>query len=197
MSPIISLEGLNTATLNFDHSYSYRALRNDGLRVVISANGGESYDDEVFNRFGEDLLSGTFTNPRTEREFQNNSVSLDSYLGESNIRIGFVSTNDNGDPIYVDNIQIFVTDPFITAENDLFPNPTVNGQFNLRFELEEREMVSFGLYDAMGHTLMQRDLPNTLNQTYTVDISNQAQGIYLVKVVGQSFSYVRRVMKGD
>ena len=97
----------------------------------------------------------------------------------------------------MDNIQVFVTDFFIGAENNVFPNPTINGRFNILFELEQRETVQIVIYDVRGNTLNEQTLPNTLNQTYEVDMSAEPQGIYLVKVVGESFSYVRRVMNGQ
>ena len=195
--PIIDLTNANNATLNFDYSYSHESQKNDGLAVLVSNDNGDSYSSTSFDNRGSELKSGVFLDARTTTEYRNISIPLDTYLGESEIRIAFVSTNDNGDPIFVDNIQVFTTDLFLDAENAIFPNPTVNGKFNVRFTLDQRELVKVALFDALGHSVLETELPNTLNQTYTFDIANQAQGVYFIQVSGESFSYVRRVLKGD
>ena len=150
-----------------------------------------------FNNSGIDLKSGVFLNERTETEFENVSISLSDYIGESEVRIAFVSTNANGDPIFVDNIQVFVTDLFLAAENQIFPNPTINGRFNIQFKLDQREDVDILLFDALGNTVFENTLPNTVNQTYTFDISSQSQGLYFIQVKGESFGYVRRILKSN
>ncbi|TRX61700.1 T9SS type A sorting domain-containing protein [Fulvivirga sp. M361] len=197
VSPALDLSDVPQADLNFDYAYSNDAGKNDGLSVFISADGGETYELTSFNRFGDDLNTVTEGAGATGPQYQNVTLSLSDYLGRENVRTAFVSTNDNGDSIYVDNIQIFITPFFINTQNNLFPNPTVNGQFNLLFDLPNKEVVTIGIYDALGHILSENSFPNTLNQTYTFDLSGQKQGIYLVKIVGQSFSNVQRVMKGN
>lgn len=195
VSPIIDLTDANQATFNFDVAYSFENGQNDELAVLISTDCGSTYFVSDFQRSGSNLQTGTFSgNPETNDLWQNISITLNEFLGEENVRIAFVSTNANGNDIFIDNIQVFVTDFFIGANSDLFPNPTVNGRFSLLFELDERETVDIKLYDVRGNTLQEQSLPNTLNQTYEVDMSSLPQGIYLVRVKGESFSYVRRVM---
>jgi len=195
VSPSVDLSQADQATLNFDYSYSHEALKNDGLAVLISADGGSTYQSTSFSNLGADLKSGTFVSGRTETEFENISISLNDFLGVSQVRIAFVSTNDNGNAIFVDNIQVFTTDFFLESDSPIFPNPTFNGRFNIQFALDQREEVNIILFDALGHSVLETTLPNTINQTYTFDIASKAQGIYLIQVRGESFGYVRRVLK--
>ncbi|MEM6524611.1 MAG: choice-of-anchor J domain-containing protein [Bacteroidota bacterium] len=195
VSPNIDLSQANQATLNFDYSYSQVNLRDDGLTVLISSDGGTNYQSTSFDEIGEDLKSVTFGSGRTE--FENISIPLDDFLGETDVRIAFVSTNDNGDAIVVDNIQVFTTDFFLESDDPIFPNPTFDGRFNLKFELDQREDVNIVLYDALGHFILETTLPNTINQTYTFNIADRAQGLYFIQVQGETFGYVRRVLKNN
>ena len=197
VSPILDFRNVAAAFLNFDLSYSNSANRLEGLSVLVSTDCGENFSESVFSRIGPNLSTG---DPLADGSlsFDNITINLQEFIGEEEVRIAFVSSNDNGDPIYLDNVQIFITNTFfVSAAQPIFPNPTLDGQFNLLFDLENRETVSVGVYDAMGHILSERELPNTLNQTYTFDLGQQRQGIYFVKVRGESFSYTRRVMKGN
>lgn len=195
--PTIDLSEVNQATLNFDYSYSHESIKNDGLAVFISRDGGASYEVTSFNRTGIDLVSGLFLTGRTETEFENVSIALTDYLGESEVRIAFVSTNDNGDPIFVDNIQVFTTDFFLESDVPIFPNPTFNGRFNVRFELDQREDVNIILFNTLGHSILEANLPNTINQTYTFNIGDRAQGLYFIQVRGETFGYVERILKSN
>lgn len=197
VSPILDFRNVEAALLNFDLSYSNSANRLEGLSILVSTDCGENFSESVFSRIGPNLSTGDPV-PGEPLPFDNITVDLQEFIGEEEVRVAFVSSNDNGDPIYLDNIQIFVTNTFfVSSAQPIFPNPTLDGQFNLLFDLEDRETVFVGLYDAMGHILSERVLPNTLNQTYTFDLGQQRQGIYIVKVRGESFSYTSRVMKGN
>ena len=197
VSPLLDFRNVEAAFLNFDLSYSNASSRLDGLSVLVSTDCGESYPRSVFSRIGRNLAT---SDPLADEPlpFDNITVDLQEFIGEENVRIAFVSNNDNGDPIYLDNIQLFITNTFfVSSPQPIFPNPTRNGRFNLLFDLESREIVSIAIYDAMGHILSEQVLPNTLNQTYTFDLGEQRQGIYFVKVRGESFSFTRRVMKDN
>lgn len=197
VSPVLDFRNVQAALLNFDLLYTNASGRFDGLSILVSTDCGENYTESVFSRIGSLLTAGEL-NPGQVVSFDNITVDLAEFIGEEEIRIAFVSNNDNGDPIYLDNIQIFVTSNFfVSSEHPIFPNPTIDGRFNLLFDLQRRELVEVAIYDAMGHILSEKRLPNTLNQTYTFNLSQQRQGIYFVKVRGESFSYVRRVMKGN
>ncbi|MEL7003518.1 MAG: choice-of-anchor J domain-containing protein, partial [Bacteroidota bacterium] len=198
VSPIIDLSGLTQASLNFDYAYSFSNEQNDGLAVLISSDCGSTYFVSDFERQGSSLGTNDFSGlPSVDQDWQNMSISLNDFVGQEDVRIAFVSTNANGNNIFIDNIQIFITEFFIGANNDLFPNPTLDNRFKLLFDLEQRETVQIRLFDTKGNALSEFTLPNTLNQTYEIDMSDRPQGIYLVQVQGESFAYTRRVMNGQ
>jgi hypothetical protein len=59
--------------------------------------------------------------------------------------------------------------------------------------LLERQPVDLRIYNLAGQLILQNTLPETLNQTYYLDLGYQSTGIYIVKVqYGNSVS-ARRI----
>jgi hypothetical protein len=197
ISPSLDFTKAATATLTFDVAYSSFEGYTDGLTLYISTDCGENFSIAGYNKIGDELATANFQGVPDASQWRLETVDLSLYLGFDEVRLAFVSTNKNGNNIYLDDIQIFVTDFIPSLENNLFPNPTVNGKFNIAFDLNKKEQVKVMIYDLSGHQLVEETLENTLNQQYTFDISNQPQGIYIVRAVGESFTLSRRVMKND
>ncbi|MEQ8474810.1 choice-of-anchor J domain-containing protein [Fulvivirga sp.] len=197
ISPSIDFTVANQATLTFDYAYSSVGGNEDGLTLYISTDCGENYFRAGFNKFGEDLTTGDFFNAPALENWQTETIDLSQYVTNDEVRLAFVSTNKNGNPIYLDNIQVYVTDVYQNIDEVIFPNPTVDGRFSIVFDLPQKEFVRLYLYDAAGHLLSTTGAQNTLNQRYEFDISHQPQGIYIVRAVGESFTLSRRVMKSN
>lgn len=195
VSPSINFSQASTAILTFDVAYSSINNPSDGLSLYISTNCGESYDFIEYNKVGIDLATGEFNGNPTNANWRKEVIDLSSLLGFQEVRLAFVSTNRNGNNIYLDDIEVYVTDFISPTENILFPNPVENGEFNIRFSLNQKEDVNVLIYDRNGRLLTTDLFPATLNQRYIFDISNQPPGIYLVKINGQSFSTTKRVFK--
>ena len=195
ISPSIDFTVANKATLTFDYAYSSVGGNQDGLTLYISTDCGENYFRAGFNKFGEDLTTGDFFNEPSTENWKTETLDLSQYISNDEVRLAFVSTNKNGNPIFLDNIQIYVTDVYQNIDEVIFPNPTVDGRFSIVFDLPKKEFVRLYLYDAAGHLLSSTPVQNTLNQRYEFDISHQPQGIYIIRAVGESFTLSRRVMK--
>lgn len=197
ISPSIDFTVASEATLTFDYAYSSIGGNEDGLTLYISTDCGESYFRAGFNKFGEDLTTGDFFNEPKAENWQRETINLNQYTSNSEVRLAFVSTNKNGNPIYLDNIQVFVTDVYQDVDEVIFPNPTIDGRFSIVFDLPKKESVRLYLYDAAGHLLSSNLANNTLNQRYEFDISHHPQGIYIIRAVGETFTLSRRVMKSQ
>ncbi|HNP19845.1 MAG TPA: choice-of-anchor J domain-containing protein [Fulvivirga sp.] len=197
ISPSLDFTQATSATLTFEVAYSGLNNPNDGLALYISTDCGENYFLGGYNKIGKELYTSDFQDTPGINDWRFETVDLSQYLGNDQLRLAFVSTNKNGADIYLDDIQIYVTDLFPTRKNDLYPNPTVDGIFNLIFDLDKKELVKIMVYDLSGHLVLSETLPNTLNQQYTFDLSGQPQGIYILRAIGESFALSRRVMKND
>ena len=131
-------------------------------------------------------------------------MNLDAYAGQSEVRIAFVFTNRNGNNIYLDNIQIFVSkDPeFSDRAIAVHPNPFYLSKqeddqeyrLMLTFSLPERGPVYIEIIDLVGRVLFSESSQNILNQTYIFSVPDLASGNYFVRVSTNTETYVERVI---
>lgn len=195
VSPVLDFSTSEEATLSFDMAYSHLEEAKDGLTIRISTDCGVTYEHVVFSKFGEELHTGTFTGaPESDTVWSRVDINMIDYIGEENIRVAFISTNSNGSNIYLDNIQVFVTEHVVSGDNVIYPNPSFDGSVNITFDLPEKETVEIILYNRKGQIIAKNTFEDTLNQTYSFNYENQAPGIYFVKVVSKSSSYVKRIV---
>ncbi|MEP2772904.1 MAG: choice-of-anchor J domain-containing protein [Fulvivirga sp.] len=197
VTPTMDFSQLQTASLNFDVAYANSANGTEQLEVLVSTDCGKTYQTVLYSKLGDELASTSLAEnfiPDSDSVWRNEEINLDFLLGETDVRIAFVSTNNNGNNLYLDDIQIYVTEHDDFDANTLFPNPSKGKPVSLTFDLDQKENVTLLVYDRAGHILIEKEFPNTLNQTYLMDLSQHPEGIYLVKVVGTSFSFVKRLM---
>ena len=50
------------------------------------------------------------------------------------------------------------------------------------FNLEERETVELRIFNSIGQLVSARTLPDILNQTYSLDLSEHGKGIYRISI---------------
>ncbi len=70
----------------------------------------------------------------------------------------------------------------------LYPNPT-NGQFQLT--IDNKQLVEIYIYDIFGRLIYQSSIFN--NQS-TIDIAQNAKGIYLVKVIQGEEIHIKKLI---
>ena len=61
------------------------------------------------------------------------------------------------------------------------PNPT-NGQLNISVNLPENEVINLAIFNTMGQEVLAVSNGKVSNGNYAVDLSNNANGIYYVKM---------------
>ncbi|MCK5101264.1 MAG: choice-of-anchor J domain-containing protein [Cyclobacteriaceae bacterium] len=195
ISPSLDFSEAMEASVFFRASYAKNQNFNDQLRVLGSKDCGVNFDD-VLEVFSSSDLSVTasedFWEPTNQKDWLTHSIDLNEYAGKQNIRLAFLSVNDFGNNLYLDDIEIFATDEdkvVKTAQNSftLYPNPTDDGLFKLSFNTSERQNVVIYIYDQMGRILMMDEYPNTLNQTYYYDLTGYRSGVYFINAKGKDF----------
>src|SRR5439155_1370629 len=117
---------------------------------------------------------------------------------KENVRIAFVATNGHGNNLYIDNIEFFM--------DDLESRNTVEGLYSVyggagtpvqvTFNLPERELVRLEVYDLLGHVVADNLLPDTLNQTYTIDFPQESVGLYIVRIQTPTTASSTKVLMG-
>ncbi|NPA34189.1 MAG: hypothetical protein GXO48_04590 [Chlorobi bacterium] len=109
-SPYIDLRNATGAVnLTFDVAYAqYNNTTNDGLKVLVSADSGQTWT-VVYNKAGNTLATvapqtGYFI-PQNNTDWRTETVDLSTYAGKM-IILRFVSINDYGNNLYIDNVSV-------------------------------------------------------------------------------------------
>ncbi len=121
ISPPLSFAGFETVELSFEHAYRRRnTASSDSLIIYISTDCGITYQ-RIFaqgeNGTGTFATAGLLTTNFTPTQDTDwciagtvgtscFNLNLNAYAGESNVIIKFESYNNNGNNMYIDNINI-------------------------------------------------------------------------------------------
>jgi len=152
-------------------------------------------------------------------EFNTEAVTdkLTIYDGNSQI-IGEFSGNILPDPIEVETDLIFMTwgtnayvnnpgwsitytidgvgvdEPIVYENLSIFPNPTT-GQLKLSFDAEKADKLQIRLTNINGQVVFDEQPGSfTGNYSNTFDLSDQAKGVYLLSIISQKGTTVRKIV---
>ncbi|MDA0196060.1 MAG: choice-of-anchor J domain-containing protein [Bacteroidetes bacterium] len=200
-SPRLDLSQLTEASIKFDVSYAYTQGYEDQLQIFVSTDCGRNFNNIIYDKRGENLsikASETEWFPASSEDWDTEIIDLTQFVGFDDVLLAFVFTNANGNNLYIDNIDFFITatPEFIDLADDpfrVYPIPT-GENFYVAFNLLLKETVSVRLIDMMGHRIFESELNGALNQTFSFDTNNLRNGIYFVQVIGDSFKGVERIV---
>ncbi len=200
-SPTLDLRNIPAAVLSFRVAHAPYVgtdgvVRQDGLLVGVSTDCGATIDAIIYEKFSTALATQppqdfAFT-PTTQDDWREEILPLNDYLGESNVQLVFIGVNDHGNNLFLDDIEFFVTeyDSLRPPESSfsIEPNPVENKQLEVEFNLPSKDEVTVVVYSARGVRVGEYVFPNTLNQTYRIDMRGRPSGVYVVRVIGQAAS---------
>ena len=200
-SPTLDLRNIPAAALSFRVAHApYEdenfPLSQDGLLVGVSTDCGATIDAIVYEKFSTQLATQPPQDfrfiPTTEDDWREEVISLNDYLGEPNVQVVFIAVNDHGNNLFLDDIEFFVTeyDSLRPPESSfsIEPNPVENNQLEVEFNLPAKDEVTVVIYSTQGARVGEYVFPNTLNQTYRIDMSGRPSGVYVLRVIGQAAS---------
>ncbi|MCE9539674.1 MAG: serine protease, partial [Bacteroidetes bacterium] len=138
-SPYLDLTSESTPiTLTFDVAYArYSATYKDSLIVSVTSDCGSNWN-RVYKK-GNTLLATAPDNTGaflpTSTQWRTESINLDSYIGQSAVKIAFENKSGWGQLLYIDNINITsgltsVPSNDFSSSFNVYPNPG-NGLFNV------------------------------------------------------------------
>jgi hypothetical protein len=197
-TPVLDFRSASTASMFFDLSYAWNGSQNDRLRILASQDCGNTYQNLTptpFDKSGLQLANAISTEswqPVATSDWQlRKYVNLSAYAGKDDIRLAFVFSNKNGNNIYLDNIEFFVSNnpQPVDIGDDLYSVYWhSNFEASVTFNLPERSSVRIDVLDVMGRSFISTTAPDILNQTFPIDIGNVAEGIYILRVqIGSEF----------
>ncbi|HEY3404426.1 MAG TPA: M43 family zinc metalloprotease [Ohtaekwangia sp.] len=202
VSPVLDLSNVTDTRMLFDLSYAYREDGEDQLKILASTDCGETYDKILFSKTGESFASGRVSStswaPLNDQQWSEESISLSSLEGNKDVRIAFVATNDNGNNVYIDNLEFFVSYPDNPVETNtlvsVYPNPAEDGEINVVLSLPERENASVEILDALGKTKFTTEIPDALNQTFPISMLTTSPGLYFLRFKTPTITQVIKFM---
>ena len=160
----------------------------DTLVVYSSIDCGTTWN-QIYKKGGDTLATAPAYNGSscflpTSANWRNEIILLPSLAGQTNVMFAFENISDWGEPIFIDNINILANGTGIAYINhspssvNVYPNPSNNVIY-----LNSPEIInSVSVTDIIGQTVISNRSVNSAQQNQ-IDISNLANGVYLVKVI--------------
>lgn len=201
--PPIDLSGSSAPELDFDIAYAQRnANSNDKLEVFVSDDCGANWSS-VFMQSGSAL---TITNPQvtaytpnTTNEWRTEMVTLTGYAKQ--VLVKFVTTSDNGNNLYLDNINLYQSSPATGIKSQLkenaivavYPNPA-SEQLNVRVNADGQQNGRISVINNLGQVMIEKSV--SLNGGVNVvklDLNGYSTGVYSVIVNTNKGTVVKKV----
>ena len=210
ISPTIDLSSLTAdddLAFTFDIAYKRRSSGNDEvLKVYVSKDCGETWalrknvdDDDL----GETVQSTSYT-PEGQGDWRTITITnvTESYF-VSNFRFKLEFTNDNGNNIFIDNINLYNAafagiedDKQNLAEWSVYPNPVAN-DFAVTINSVGNAEYNVSLFNLLGeqidviHTGVLSNGANTLNYS----MAELPKGVYVVRVESNGVVESKKIIK--
>lgn len=207
VSPVLDFSAIKEASMIFNLSYAFRSNIIDRLHILVSTDCGVNYSDTIYNVARTALARGQSSTSSwrpEDTQWQDLSFDLTKFAGQSQVRIAFVFTNGNGNNVYIDNIEIFLTkDPNLRynpfEDRSIFsvhPSPFATSSglpLSATFNLPERGSVLIEMFDMSGRKILSETTSNVLNQTYDFFVPDIPSGTYLVRAIAGDKIFTEKV----
>ncbi len=130
--------------------------------------------------------------------FDGQNPPIHTYAAPGNYTICLTVVNSVGENTSCQDVEIIDTaiDP-ILANNLIrfFPNPT-NDFLNIDFDTSVQMSVTIEVFEVNGQQISKRDLTSSETKTTaTVDLSNFATGVYMVRLTSSDWTVTKKVVK--
>jgi hypothetical protein len=201
ISPVLDLGNNQEANITFDFSYALGSVTEDILELRVSTDCGATWPYTIFSASGEQLETGTTDGPwlpEGSAEWKTGYADLQQFAGLEQVRLAFITTNLNGNNLYLDNIEMFITgftQDISLSENSMLahPNPSEGSNFYVTVKTDQRQDVMMQIVDMTGKIVYMQELENVLNQTFEINLIQARSGIYILKAVGNTYNETTRV----
>lgn len=183
--------------LFFDVAHNqYNSSRFDSLFV-------EMYDEcnasgkVVYKKGGASLATSpasTASFVPTSSQWRTDTVNLDTMAGKQPLQVRFLAKSNNGNYLYLDNINITTAVGGVSSLQDpakqlfVYPNPTAG---RLEVICSAKGPLSAELYDLLGEKVLS--FPASASG-FHLDMPPLKAGIYLLKISGTDFVRTERVI---
>jgi hypothetical protein len=135
--------------------------------------------------------------PANTSQWKNINIYLNPIIGIKDFQVYFVAKSNKQNNLYLDNINIYtkVLPKRLKDQGYLiYPNPFRN-LLTIRNYRVPVTLQSAGIYNSIGQLVWKKELNGTGNTEITVDLSNLAAGVYIVKLTYLEKTVFERIVK--
>ena len=200
--PSFDLTNVNGTMLSFKYAYAAKnSADSSSLKVWVSNNCGTTW----YQRFSAansalptaPLTGGSFVPSASQWSTHTVNLMTTMFSGKPSVRVKFEFTNDLGNNIYIDDINISGT----TGTNEIlasryefeaFPNPS-RDRMQIRLNLDKSSTVRLEIADLAGRQVSERTLLNASGQVNEEIDGAGLSGIYLLRVTVNGERFTQRI----
>ncbi|MCB0402855.1 MAG: T9SS type A sorting domain-containing protein [Flavobacteriales bacterium] len=197
ISPPMDFTGISQAELRFDVAYAqWSVARKDTFSVYYTNDCGVT-KNLLYQKTGSALATAPnqpiFFTP-TPSQWRTDTVNLDSVAGLNSIQFYFENRSDNGNVLYLDNINIYesfgvgVIEQERRNEPEIYPNPFSN-TLHISGVNRDSELV---LYNSIGQIVLKQRIQS--GET-VLELGNQPQGVYFLKLQTGENNFTKTLIK--
>jgi hypothetical protein len=199
ISPLLNVSSTNYLGLIFDVSYRKALRQSEKFEIYLSDDNGKNFNTLIYSKSGDSLATSFGNDVPRQLVWRNEFVDLSPYVYRDKIRLAFKITHDNGQNLYLKNITFFVGQsppppyPNVRKPFVIYPNPAKN-DLNLHLNLDIAEEGYFQILDIKGNVIIDFTEPKILNQFISFNVSQLAEGMYILRLRTNRFSASERFM---
>jgi hypothetical protein len=204
--PPMDLKGGDAVEMSFDYAYGQKvAADDDKLEVMASSDCGANWTT-VFSQSGSNLATAQpvgsvayVPNDQNFDEWRTVVVSLPG-MNQGSVLVKFVVTSDNGNNLYIDNVNLAQKNPSgIQAigangfNTTVYPNPS-NGVTKVRISVTSETNVGITVMNTLGQVVLEQNKNISAGTSeIPVDLRDQANGIYNVVINAEGRKVTHRL----
>ncbi|SMG17922.1 Por secretion system C-terminal sorting domain-containing protein [Marivirga sericea] len=199
ISPLLDVSNTNYLGLIFDVSYRKPFRQAEKFEIYISDSDGKSFNSLIYSKEGDSLATSFGNNVSNQLIWRNEFVDLSPFVFKEKIRLAFKVTHDNGQNVFLKNITFFVGQspppPYPNTRKPfvIYPNPAKN-DLNLHLNLDIAEQGFFQILDMRGKVMLEFTEPKILNQFISFNVSQLAEGMYILRLNTKRITATERFM---
>lgn len=203
--PPMDLTGAGQPQMSFDYAYMLRAGNSsDKLEVMASKDCGATWQT-MWSAQGTSLATKTtpmsteYSNPAND-DWTTVNVNLPGF-NVNNVIVKFLATSQNGNNLFLDNINLAASSipdglndyKGLNATVKVYPNPS-NGVANVLVNTKSTQAATISVMNALGQLVYEKQIQlNGGNTATQIDLSALSGGIYTVLVNGTNLRAVSKI----
>ncbi len=203
----IDISDFEEVAVSFQYAYAERNTdNNERLRMYVSRDCGQiwslrkSIQGNSFPTADNTTNVNWFPNDDEWEQVITTNILETYYV--SNLLVKFRFESDGGNNVFLDDINIFDTNVGIVSIADeeyqfkVYPNPS-RGFFNISFELENIEDISWQLKDLSGKLIANGTYsnPEMGQNKFQIESSSWSSGIYLFELYTEKGIIAEKIIK--